>query len=806
MQIKKLLVAFILGLGLTLTLLWLVGDDTPVARAVNIVVQTPRDGVVDNSSCTLREAIIAANTDTAVDTCAAGGANDYISLKTNTYVLTVTGTAEDASATGDLDITDMLTIEGAGPGQTIIDASGVISDRVFDVQLGAGTVVISGVTIINGNVTGNGGGIRSRAADLTLINVEIISNAASISGGGVYVYAGSAALNGAQILSNTAGSMGGGAYFQQSSTTLSGTQVINNVADDGGGVYVYRGGATLNGGQVLSNTASDGGGVYVFGSDTFGGGVFTQTGDNVIAHNTAASDGGGLCVYGYSTATLSGGQILSNSAEYGGGVFAWQSSVTLNGGQVARNAAEYGGGVYAYDSRTTLSGTQVLSNTANQWGGGAYILQGSAMLNGARVVSNTTSTDGGGLFTSGGTVSLSLVSTTVSRNAAGDDGGGLYVGSGPALTLINATIGGNVADDDGGGLYCDSGTITITYTTVASNTSGPGGGAGIHRVGGAITMQNSIVANNGAANCVGAPASNGHNLDSGTTCSFAAPGDITDTDPLIGPLTEDGGTLVYPLLEGSPAIDAGACVAGITADQCGEPRPNPASPFCDIGAYEAKLPAITVTKSGPAWFNPQDLITYTLHVTNTGTLTATGVVLTDTLPASSSFVWASDGGVEASGVVTWPTFNVSPSGGVVTRTFAVTATKGVTNVMYGASALGVPAVQGTVAIRTGLNHPPVAEAGAPQAVTSGSPVTLDGSGSSDPDGQPLSYLWEQTGGTASVTLADADTMMVTFDAPTDTGIYTFTLTITDAYGLSDDDDATITVELNTVYLPLVVRE
>ena len=758
MQIKRLIVAFVLGLGLTLALLWLVGDDTPVARAVDIVVQTPGDGVADNGSCTLREAIIAANTDTAVDTCAAGGANDYISLNSNTYVLTVTGTAEDASATGDLDITGMLTIEGAGPGQTIIDASGVISDRVLYVQLGAGTVVISGVTIINGNVTGNGGGIRSRAADLTLINVEIISNAASISGGGVYVYVGSAALNGAHILSNTAGSMGGGAYFQQSSTMLSGTQIISNVAADGGGMYVYRGGATLNGGQVLSNTASDGGGVYVFGSDTFSG-VFTQTGDSVIAHNTAASDGGGLCVYGYSTATTSGGQILSNSASSGGGVFVWQGSVTLNGGQVLRNGAEYGGGVYAYDSRTTLSGAQVLSNTASQWGGGVYILQGSATLNGTRVVSNTASTDGGGLFISGGAASLSLVNTTVGRNAAGDDGGGLYVGSGPALTLINATVGGNVADDDGGGLYCDSGTITVTYTTIASNTSGPGGGAGVHRAGGATIIQNSIVANNGAANCTGAPASNGHNLDSGTTCGFAAAGDITDTDPLLGPLTEAGGTLVYPLLEGSPAIDAGVCVAGITTDQCGEPRPNPASPFCDIGAYEAKLPAITVTKSGPAWFNPQDPITYTLHVTNTGTLTATGVILTDALPASSNFVWASDGGVEASGVVTWPTFNVSHSGGVVTRTFAVTATENVTNVIYGASARGIPTVQGTVAVRTGLNHPPAADAGAPQTVTSGSPVTLDGSGSSDPDGQPISYLWEQTGGPASVTLTDADTMM-----------------------------------------------
>ena len=58
-----------------------------------------------------------------------------------------------------------------------------------------------------------------------------------------------------------------------------------------------------------------------------------------------------------------------------------------------------------------------------------------------------------------------------------------------------------------------------------------------------------------------------------------------DTDPLLGPLTADGGTLVHPLRVGSPAINQGVCIAGIGADQRGVPRITP----CDIGAYEYVL-------------------------------------------------------------------------------------------------------------------------------------------------------------------------------------------------------------------------
>ena len=98
-------------------------------------------------------------------------------------------------------------------------------------------------------------------------------------------------------------------------------------------------------------------------------------------------------------------------------------------------------------------------------------------------------------------------------------------------------------------------------------------------------MTNTLLAHNGPDNCaMHAVTSGGHNLDDGTSCGLAASGDISDTVPLLGPLSWDEGTWVHPLLEGSPAIDAGICVAGIAIDQRGFPRPGGVT--CDIGAYE----------------------------------------------------------------------------------------------------------------------------------------------------------------------------------------------------------------------------
>ena len=78
----------------------------------------------------------------------------------------------------------------------------------------------------------------------------------------------------------------------------------------------------------------------------------------------------------------------------------------------------------------------------------------------------------------------------------------------------------------------------------------------------------------------------GYNLSDDASCNLTQPTDITNTDPLLGPLADNGGaTLTHVLLPGSPAIDSGDDVACPASDQRGVSRPQGAG--CDRGAVEA---------------------------------------------------------------------------------------------------------------------------------------------------------------------------------------------------------------------------
>ncbi len=96
------------------------------------------------------------------------------------------------------------------------------------------------------------------------------------------------------------------------------------------------------------------------------------------------------------------------------------------------------------------------------------------------------------------------------------------------------------------------------------------------------------------------------------------------------------------------------------------------------------------------------------------------------------------------------------------------------------------------------NHPPVADAGADQAVQEGSPVTLQGSNSFDLDSDPLTYSWVQTAGTP-VTLSDPTAAQPGFTAPLvgSTGdTLTFELTVSDGLASATDSVSVLVENLN----------
>jgi len=92
--------------------------------------------------------------------------------------------------------------------------------------------------------------------------------------------------------------------------------------------------------------------------------------------------------------------------------------------------------------------------------------------------------------------------------------------------------------------------------------------------------------------------------------------------------------------------------------------------------------------------------------------------------------------------------------------------------------------------KSASNHPPVSNAGIDQTVVHPVLVTLVGSGSSDPDGDTITYSWVQTSGT-SVTLSSSTVSNPTFNT-NGAGTLVFQLTVSDG-GLTSTDTVTITV-------------
>jgi hypothetical protein len=162
------------------------------------------------------------------------------------------------------------------------------------------------------------------------------------------------------------------------------------------------------------------------------------------------------------------------------------------------------------------------------------------------------------LHSAGGTFNggmLTIANTTFSTNTA-VNGGAAYNDGAGTLSITNSTVSGNSAGSAGG--IFNIGTFAITNSTLSGNLSAQGGGIFNTET---LEIGDTILNRGTGANIsnLGTVISHGYNLSSDDGGGVLnGPGDQINTDPLLGPLQNNGGhTFTHELLTGSPAVDAG---------------------------------------------------------------------------------------------------------------------------------------------------------------------------------------------------------------------------------------------------------
>jgi CSLREA domain-containing protein len=458
------------GLAVLLALLRM---PAPAAYATTITVNTTSDEVNADGDCSLREAIIAANTDTAVSGCPAGNGFDVISLPAGTYELTVGSTGEDAAQGGDLDITEGLTLNGAGRVTTTIDGDRL--DRVFHIR--SGNVQITGVTITGGYLIGDAGaGIRVSGGSLTLVNNRVTDNiiaGTTYQGGGIYFSGDTLTVNTTWIDNNTATGVGGGLFINYDSAwTLVNSRVENNTAGGSGGIQSH-GTGTIDRSSISGNTAT---------TSTSGAGGISSTEtltvvNSTISGNRAPQSGGGLVVGSGSVASLYNVTITNNTADSdgsnlgdGGGIRIASGTVNLQHTIIAGNFDNSSGVIHPDCSGTfTSQGYNLIQNTTG------CTINGNTTGNKLGVDPNL-----GPLADNGGST---LTHALPAKSPAVDAGnpGGCPDGKGINLTIdqrgyarpVNGNTAPDIACDIGAFERLSPGTPTPTATPTATATSSP---------------------------------------------------------------------------------------------------------------------------------------------------------------------------------------------------------------------------------------------------------------------------------------------------------------------------------------------
>lgn len=313
-------------------------------------------------------------------------------------------------------------------------------------------------------------------ADIDISNTLTVNRTVTLDLNG-YVLKYGSANNGSVIVVEGSGNL----TLTDSNTTAKHKFMPNGklwVLDDASGTEAVTGGVITGGTgypfPLSSGPVNCGGGVYIAP-----GGQLTMTGGNIIG--CSAEFGGGVCIYPGRDGeqmpfSMSGGSIIGCSAEYGGGVYA-SGKFQMSGQAVIRSCTaegtsfNCGGGVYVDGSfemsgEAIIEGCQAISEYA--YGGGvfvnssrSFVMSEKAKIEGCQAISTPSSPSKGGGVHLANNTKFTLSGSAVIQNCKADnsDGSGKAYGGGVSaanvreITLADSARIADCIAANGSGLY-----------------------------------------------------------------------------------------------------------------------------------------------------------------------------------------------------------------------------------------------------------------------------------------------------------------------------------------------------------------
>ncbi|MCY4061967.1 MAG: hypothetical protein OXG53_06345 [Chloroflexi bacterium] len=423
------------------------------------------------------------------------------------------------------------------------------------------------------------------AAELPQITSDITIEGAgyAISGGDAFrifqVAGGTLAINDLTLTDGNAER--GGAIYNEGTLTINDSSFSNNVAEYAGGAIISDGMLSIADSKFDNNQAKlDGGAIANNSALNISGSSFTN-------NSTDRHVGGGGAIVNYGELSIVDCSFANNSAGLGGGAIVTREKLTISDCSFFSNLSySDGGAIRNLFGQLSIADSSFIRNLAEK-GGGAIANYGDkdlphAQLSiaGSTFAGNIAKLTDGGAISNGDYGSLDVTNSSFTNNQASLFGGA--VSSFGELSIANSTFSGNLAKRRAGAiLVFSAGTPTLAHLTVANNLSKEGGGIVALHKNTALDLHNSLLFGNDGGDCGGQLNQNSGNLIADGSCDPAVSG-----DPLLGALveSEEGSPAYYPLLPGSPAIDAADSEYCAATDQKGAARPQ--GDGCDIGAIE----------------------------------------------------------------------------------------------------------------------------------------------------------------------------------------------------------------------------